>query len=97
MILEEAIKHCEEAAQKCEDFVRRHSCDRELGFVKRCQKCAEEQRQLAEWLRELKELRIENKALKNRCADFEHGAPCRYCPLDCEFRKHEFEGRDDDW
>lgn len=54
MILEEAIRQAEEAAQKCEDFVRRHSCDRELGFVKRCQKCAEEQRQLAEWLKELK-------------------------------------------
>ena len=52
--------------------------------------------QVAAWLRELKELRIENKALKNRCADFEHGAPCRYCPLECEFRKYEFEGRDDD-
>ena len=96
MTLEKAIKHCEEVVQHNEDFVRFHSCDRELGFVKRCQKCADEHRQLAEWLRELKELRIENKALKNRCADFEHGAPCRYCPLDCEFRKHEFEGRDDE-
>ena len=57
--LESAIKHCEEAAQKCEDFVRRHSCDRELGFVKRCQKCAEEQRQLAEWLKELKDVHDE--------------------------------------
>ena len=54
MTLEEAIRHAEEVAQKCEAFVRRHSCDRELGFVKRCQKCAEEQRQLAEWLKELK-------------------------------------------
>ena len=54
MTLEEAIRHAEEVAQKNEDFVRCHSCDRELGFVKRCQKCAEEQRQLAEWLRELK-------------------------------------------
>ena len=54
MTLEEAIRHAEEVAQKNEDFVRCHSCDRELRFVKRCQKCAEEQRQLAEWLRELK-------------------------------------------
>ena len=57
MTLEEAISHAEEVAQKCEDFVRCHSCDRELGFVKRCQKCAEEHRQLAEWLRELQERR----------------------------------------
>jgi hypothetical protein len=54
MTLEEAIRQAEEAAQKCEDFVRCHSCDRELGFVKRCQKCADEHRQLAEWLKELK-------------------------------------------
>ena len=54
MTLEEAIRHAEEVAQKNEDFVRCHSCDRELGFVKRCQKCADEHRQLAEWLKELK-------------------------------------------
>jgi len=90
MTLDEAIKHAEEVANG-------HDRIKQIKAVtlEEC-KCAAEHRQLAEWLRELKELRIENKALKNRCADFEHGAPCRYCPLDCEFRKNEFEGRDDE-
>lgn len=45
MTLDEAIKHAEKVAEQ----------------NKGCQKCAEEHRQLAEWLRELKELREKNK------------------------------------
>ena len=102
MTLEEAIKHCEEVAKENDDSAKEFyriskletHPDRKYaeGVYVECKKCADEHRQLAEWLKELKKLRIENKALKNRCADFEHGAPCRYCPLDCEFRKNEFEG-----
>jgi hypothetical protein len=69
MILEEAIRHAEEVAQKNEDFVRCHSYDRELGFVKRCQKCADEHRQLAEWLRELKERREKDEPQPERLTD----------------------------
>ena len=89
MTLEEAIKHCEEVAETQEENCKYAEHDHYTKLE--ASACAAEHRQLAEWLRELKELRIENKALKNRCADFEHGAPCQYCPLDCEFRKNKFE------
>jgi len=49
MTLEEAIKHAEEVADLCEYVA--------------CQegKCAEEHRQLAEWLKELKQLREQTR------------------------------------
>lgn len=58
MTLDEAIIHAEEVAEKNEDFVRRHAVDRDLRFVQRCEKCATEHRQLAEWLRELRDRRL---------------------------------------
>ena len=64
MTLEEAIIHAEEVAEenehdakeynrlaKLETFPSRKECK---FAYKRCCKCAEEHRQLAEWLRELK-------------------------------------------
>lgn len=67
MTLEEAIKHCEEVAKESDDAAKEFyrvskletHPDRkgaEYGYVK-CKKCADEHRQLAEWLRELQELR----------------------------------------
>lgn len=64
MTLDEAIIHCEEVAEeneydakeynrlaKLETYPSRKECE---SAYKRCKKCAEEHRQLAEWLRELK-------------------------------------------
>ena len=52
MTLEEAIKHCEEVAEKyCEKVEEGLTAD---DF---CDSCASEHRQLAEWLRELKHRR----------------------------------------
>ena len=49
MTLDEAIKHCEEVAEKyCEKVEEGLTAD---DF---CDSCASEHRQLAEWLRELK-------------------------------------------
>lgn len=57
--LESAIKHCEEAARghemNCELFKNESQ-----AFAEN-KKCANEHRQLAEWLRELRELREKNK------------------------------------
>ena len=64
MTLEEAIKHCEEVAKENDDAAKEFyrvskletHPDRELaedGYVE-CKKCADEHRQLAEWLKELK-------------------------------------------
>ena len=67
MTLEETIKYMEEVAKENDDCAKefyrvsklKTHPDRKLaedGYVK-CKKCADEHRQLAEWLRELQELR----------------------------------------
>lgn len=54
MTLDEAIIHCEEVAEtKKQESIdaETQGCDR---YALKCEKCAEEHRQLAEWLKELK-------------------------------------------
>lgn len=51
MTLDEAIKHAEEVAEQNEWFEKNYLEN------KGCKECAEEHRQLAEWLKELKHLR----------------------------------------
>ena len=68
MTLDEAIKHCEEIASRCEfetDWgMGNHFIDRS-GVADEI-KCGEEHRQLAEWLRELKAYREQlPKEIKN--------------------------------
>lgn len=53
MTLEDAIKHCEEVAKSCQ----LKAYDIERDDYKDLEECATEHRQLAEWLRELKERR----------------------------------------
>lgn len=52
MTLEEAIKHAEEVAEKNEAVVRIKG-----EYAPSCAKCAEEHRQLAEWLKDYKRLK----------------------------------------
>ena len=67
MKLDEAIKHAEEVAKHREDeipFIEQGIKD---GYdfpddLENCIKCAEEHRQLAEWLKELKKLKQTNTA-----------------------------------
>lgn len=58
MSLDEAIKHCEEVAeaeeQKLKDWKGDYS---HLQKIDSCKECASDHRQLAEWLKELKEYR----------------------------------------
>ena len=61
MTIDEAIKHAEETADNLE---REAECIRSWGKENdtkqgaiNCEKCAEEHRQLAEWLKELKDWR----------------------------------------
>lgn len=76
MTIDEAIRHCEEVAEEQEELYRicpaseseMSHCNgtkdcRVLknGKNKGCQKCAEEHRQLAGWLKELKQLRKQTK------------------------------------
>ena len=56
MTLEEAIKHAEEVAEKNEksaEYMKNKYGEHVAGYGIHC-KCAEEHRQLAEWLKELK-------------------------------------------
>ena len=67
MTLDEAIKHCEDVAETCE-FDASH-CDETDRYEQHemCElgKCAKEHKQLAEWLKELKERR------KQQCGKWE--------------------------
>lgn len=64
MTLDEAIRHAEEVAQACENQQERHYESNKLfdnnydkEKMMQCESCANEHRQLAEWLRELKAVR----------------------------------------
>ena len=72
LTLDEAIKHCEEVAEKQEkrcSYYKEHDLQEYLPSES---ECAEEHRQLAEWLRELKTYR---KILANadRIIESEYG------------------------
>lgn len=55
--LESAIKHCEEVAEEQENKAKVLNGDFYQSRRNNCLECAEEHRQLAEWLRELKKWR----------------------------------------
>ena len=59
MTIDEAIKHAEEVADLCEYEASKYDMSDSYESHVSCQegKCAEEHRQLAEWLKELKELK----------------------------------------
>lgn len=69
MNIDEAIRHCEEVARSCDwqaaqcDETDGYECHEKAGN----EECASDHRQLAAWLRELKDLREENKMLKQEC------------------------------
>lgn len=60
MTLDEAIKNCEEVADMCEFQAGKYDMTDAYESYVSCQEgeCAEEHRQLAEWLKELKESRM---------------------------------------
>ena len=63
MTLDEAIKHCEEVAEEKDKSVELYRAVKATeGLITKCENCAKEHRQLAEWLKELKAYRqaIEN-------------------------------------
>ena len=62
MTLDEAIKHSEEVAERYEKMEDSH----DDKLKQECLQCAADHRQLAEWLRELKQLREVVKAWNSR-------------------------------
>ncbi|MCR4889155.1 MAG: hypothetical protein K5979_08280 [Ruminococcus sp.] len=71
MTLDEAIAHCLEVAEQNETKALRIGRQYKGTLLNRdakeCRRCAAEHRQLAEWLKELKDLREENKVLMHEC------------------------------
>lgn len=69
MTIDEAIKHCEEVAERQEYLSKQDHgyCEEKRNVQKRaeCAECAADHRQLAEWLKELKYYRNEFAKLKN--------------------------------
>ena len=63
MTIDEAIKHCEEVAERYERM--EDSPDDKLR--EECLQCTADHRQLAEWLKELKELRGKYARLRREC------------------------------
>lgn len=71
MTLDEAIKHANAAAKEqdklrkryddASGYTRSHNKDIRTNDAKRCEKCAEENRKIAEWLKELKRLREQTR------------------------------------
>lgn len=71
MTIEQAIKHAEEEAENqdklckryddASGYTRSHNEEIRTSAAKQCEKCADEYRQLAEWLKELKQLREQLK------------------------------------
>lgn len=93
MTLEEAIKHCEEVAEELEEEAVKGCCD-DTEIMNNCIKCASEHRQLAEWLKELKESRMALDILGQFLVDADLDVCCEdltmtddYCEKYCDNQK----------
>lgn len=79
MTLDEAIKHCEEVAEN-QEWLSESYDDESMG-AKLCKECASEHRQLAEWLKDLKEyrdVRVGCEYCKHNYRE-QHERPCSLC------------------
>lgn len=104
MTIDEAIKHCEEVAEeqdklatRYEDasgYSRSHIESLKTNESIKCRECANEHRQLAKWLRELKESRIVLDILGQFLVDLHLDGCCEdlimkddYCEKYCDNQK----------
>lgn len=69
MTLEEAIKHCEEVAEEQEKKARKKN-DGTMSTRIKCEECAKEHRQLAEWLRKLEKYEEGIEKIKELMNDY---------------------------
>jgi hypothetical protein len=71
MKLDEAIKHCEEVVESKRKQVENGNWEKGSLTERDCLECADEHRQLAEWLKELKQLRQQEPILDKIRAEIE--------------------------
>lgn len=95
MTLDEAIKHCLEEAEENDNCADK--CEavygEDNGIIEACRECAAEHRQLAEWLRELKEAkRLLKAAVEDIHKTYHHRDECcdicnnkQTCTINCAF------------
>lgn len=93
MTLDEAIKHAEEVAEEqdklckryddASGYTRSHNEDIRTTNAKECVKCAEEHRQLAEWLRDYKRLKEQETCEDaiNRQPEIIRCGQCKYAEV----------------
>lgn len=83
MNIDEAIKHCEEVAEKNEESIAYYTIQGDKEWLDECEKdCieyAKECRQLAEWLRELKAYKEAREEIGCLPIVWEEGAGIRKC------------------
>lgn len=90
--LDEAIAHCLEVAEQNEDKADKYDRADEWENVEaeNCLQCATDHKQLAEWLKELKELRAINKKLEDENASLSSHA----CDLQLAYNNELVNGRE---
>ena len=72
MTLDEAIKHAEEMAELNEECARIYNEQGDVIASCSCKECAEEHRQLAEWLRELRSYKENREGRCNWCSNLKN-------------------------
>lgn len=92
MTIDEAIKHAEEEAEEqdklckryddASGFTRSHNEEIRTSAAKQCEKCADEHRQLTEWLKELKQLREQTRWIPVSERLPEDGQSVLFCDID---------------
>ena len=76
MTIDEAIKHCEEEAEKYLEY----------GIETECYQCGKEHEQLASWLKELKEAKM---LLNLALCDLNNGTCSKFCSTCTKVNTHE--------
>ena len=90
MTIEEAIKHCEEVAWENEQQYAKDPI--QLGYIEKfydCKKCAEEHRQLAEWLKDYKRLLAKESGVDIRCGNCKYDVTQEMCGKCYEYSRWE--------
>lgn len=81
LTLDEAIKHCEEVAEKQKEkgFLANAEANRSTVYGEKCYRCASVHRQLAEWLERLKAFEEAYEEIKGFSIVWEEGQGIQKC------------------